>query len=70
LVREDKPVPLSPKSFELLVFVVSNHGRLLAKNQMFENVWTDDFVEESSLTVSISALRRAPGIVSWVGNGA
>jgi DNA-binding winged helix-turn-helix (wHTH) protein/TolB-like protein/Flp pilus assembly protein TadD len=61
LVRENKPVPLSPKGFELLVFLVSNHGRLLTKDQIFENVWADSFVEESNLTVCISALRRALG---------
>jgi DNA-binding winged helix-turn-helix (wHTH) protein/TolB-like protein len=61
LVRENRPVPLSPKGFELLVFLVSNHGRLLTKDQIFQSVWAESYVEESNLTVSISALRRALG---------
>jgi DNA-binding winged helix-turn-helix (wHTH) protein/TolB-like protein len=61
LLREDRPVALSPKGFELLVFLVANHGRLLTKDQIFDAVWTGSFVEESNLTVSISALRRALG---------
>src|ERR1700723_230564 len=61
LVREDQPVSLSPKTFELLVFLVANHGRLVSKDQIFEVVWAGSFVEDSNLTVSISALRRALG---------
>lgn len=59
LVRDNKPVSLPPKTFELLVFLVSNHGRLVTKNQILDAVWAGSFVEESNLTVSISALRRA-----------
>lgn len=59
LLCDEKPVSLSPKGFELLVFLVMNHGRLVTKDQIFNAVWTDSFVEESNLTVSISALRRA-----------
>src|SRR5690242_17559667 len=61
LVREDKPVSLSPKGFELLVFLVANHGRLVTKDQIFDAVWAGSFVEDSNLTVSISSLRRTLG---------
>ena len=59
LVRDDQPVSLAPKTFELLVYLVANHGRLVTKDQIFEAVWPGSFVEDSNLTVSISALRRA-----------
>jgi DNA-binding winged helix-turn-helix (wHTH) protein/TolB-like protein len=61
LVRDGVAVSLSPKGFELLVFLVTNHGRLVTKEQIFEAVWAGSFVEESNLTVHISALRRALG---------
>ncbi len=61
LLCEGKPVSLSPKSFEILVVLLRSSGRLLTKDELLQQVWPDSFVEESNLTVNISALRRALG---------
>ena len=61
LTRGGKPVALTPKAFELLVFLVQNHGRLVTKDQIMQTVWPDSCVADASLTVSISTLRRALG---------
>ena len=31
LLRDGQPVPLTPKAFDLLVFLVEHHGRLVEK---------------------------------------
>jgi DNA-binding winged helix-turn-helix (wHTH) protein/TolB-like protein/cytochrome c-type biogenesis protein CcmH/NrfG len=61
LLREGQAVPLTPKTFELLVFLVSHRGRLVTKDQILAAVWPESFVEEANLTVSVSALRKALG---------
>ena len=61
LLHEGRPVSLTPKTFDLLVFLVEHHGRLVSKDQLLEAIWPESFVEEANLTVSISALRRALG---------
>lgn len=61
LTREGSPVSLSPKAFELLVFLVRNQGRLVTKEQIMQAVWPSSFVEEANLTVSISVLRKVLG---------
>ena len=61
LLRHGKPVPLTPKAFELLVVLVQSGGRLLTKDDLMKTVWPDSFVEEANLTVNISSLRRALG---------
>ena len=61
LLRDRVPIPLPPKTFELLVFLVHNHARLVTKEQIMQAVWQESFVEEANLTVSISALRKALG---------
>lgn len=61
LLRDKQAVSLPPKSFDLLVLLVANHGRLMTKNQILESVWAGSFVEESNLPVAISAIRRALG---------
>jgi eukaryotic-like serine/threonine-protein kinase len=61
LLFEDKPVPLAPKLFEILVALIVSNGRLLTKDELMQQVWPDSFVEESNLTVNISALRKILG---------
>lgn len=61
LLREGHAVPLTPKTFDLLVFLVAHSGRLVTKEQILTAVWPESFVEEANLTVSVSALRKALG---------
>ncbi|MEK7725231.1 MAG: winged helix-turn-helix domain-containing protein [Acidobacteriota bacterium] len=51
-------IPLQPKTFELLVFLVENNNRLLTKQEIFDNVWSDSFVEEGNLKLNIHSLRK------------
>jgi DNA-binding winged helix-turn-helix (wHTH) protein/TolB-like protein len=61
LLREGQSVSLTPKTFDLLVFLVSHGGKLVTKDQILAAVWPESFVEEANLTVSVSALRKALG---------
>lgn len=61
LLHQGKPVSLTPKAFELLVFLLENGGQLLTKDELMRKLWPDSFVEEANLTVNVSALRKALG---------
>ena len=61
LLRDHQPVPLTPKSFDLLVVLVENSGHLIEKGELLKRIWPDSFVEEANLSVNMSALRRALG---------
>ena len=61
LLRDGKPVPLKPRVFDLLLYLVENTDRLLMKEHLLGELWPDSFVEEGSLTVSIFELRKALG---------
>lgn len=61
LLKDGQSVPLKPKSFDLLVALVENNGRLVEKEQLMQQVWPDSFVEEANLSVTVSALRRVLG---------
>src|ERR1700680_502521 len=61
LLRRQEPVALTPKSFETLLVLVQNGGRLLTKNELMQAVWPDRFVDESNLTQTIFVLRKALG---------
>jgi DNA-binding winged helix-turn-helix (wHTH) protein/TolB-like protein/Tfp pilus assembly protein PilF len=61
LLREGNLVPLSPKTYDTLLFLVENRGRLLSKNELMQALWPDSFVEEANLTQQISNIRKALG---------
>lgn len=61
LLRDNQPLPLTPKSFDLLVVLVENSGHLIEKGELLKRIWPDSFVEEANLSVNMSALRRALG---------
>jgi DNA-binding winged helix-turn-helix (wHTH) protein/TolB-like protein/Flp pilus assembly protein TadD len=63
LDRDENPVPLTPKVFDLLLYLAENCGKLLTKDELMSAVWPDTIVEESNLTQNISILRRALGDV-------
>ena len=50
LLRAGQPVSLTPKAFDLLVYLVERHGRLVSKKDLLSAVWSDTFVEEANLT--------------------
>ena len=59
LLREGRPVQLTPKAFETLVALVEQSGHCLSKEELMRRVWPDSFVEENNLSQNISQLRRA-----------
>ena len=61
LSRADSPVSLTPKAFDVLLFLVQNPNRLVTKEELLQAVWGDTFVEEGNLTQYISHLRKALG---------
>ena len=59
LFRGDQVIPLPPKAADTLLLLVQNAGNVVEKQDLLKNVWQDAFVEEGSLTRTISILRTA-----------
>src|SRR5271154_1060975 len=59
--RADSPISLTPKAFDVLLFLVQNPKRLVTKDELLQAVWGGTFVEEGNLTQYVSHLRRALG---------
>jgi len=58
LLRHGRRVRLAPKLFDTLLFLVQNAGHLVQKEMLLRAVWKDTFVEEGSLSHSVSVLRK------------
>lgn len=61
LVRDESPIALTPKAFEILSVLVQRSGHLVDKNELLKTVWPDSCVDEGSLAQNIHVLRKALG---------
>src|SRR5213592_518661 len=63
-------VPLTPRVFETLLYMVEHHDTVLDKERLMAAVWPDSIVEENNLSQNISTLRRifgeTPGSHSYI----
>jgi DNA-binding winged helix-turn-helix (wHTH) protein/Tol biopolymer transport system component len=57
-LRNGQPVSLTPKAFDLLVYLVERHGHLVEKQALIHALWPDSVVEEANLAYTVSALRK------------
>lgn len=61
LQRDGECLHLPAKAFDLLVVMLENNGRLIEREELFRLLWPGQIVEESNLSVNVSALRKALG---------
>src|ERR1700676_3204603 len=61
LTKAGEGLPVEPKAFRVLLFLLHNPQKLITKEELLDAVWADAAVTESSLTRSIAKLRRVLG---------
>ncbi len=59
--KDNKPVTLTPKYFDVLMLLVRHPGRLISKNEIFSSVWKDVIVSDTALSQCIKEIRRQLG---------
>ena len=60
LLRDGQTVPLKPKAFELLSFLIRNPGQVFTRDQLLERVWGYDYAGETrTVDVHVHWLRSA-----------
>ena len=58
LVCDGKPVTVTPRAFDTLLTLVKHAGRVVSKNDLLHRIWSDAFVEESTLSQNIFTIRK------------
>src|SRR5690348_6661578 len=61
LVRDGEVVPLTPKTFQILLVLLRRGQEVVTKDELMQAVWPDTFVEEANLSRNIFMLRKALG---------
>lgn len=57
--KDGQDVALTPRAFDVLIFLLKNGGRVVEKQEIFEAVWKDTFVGDNALTKIIKEIRHA-----------
>lgn len=61
LTGRDGAVHVEPQVFDLLLYLVANRDRAVAKTELLDAIWGDQFVSESALTTRVKSARAALG---------
>ena len=61
LIKGGEVLAVEPKAFRVLLTLLRNPQKLIAKEELLNSVWGDAAVTEGSLTRSIALLRRLLG---------
>lgn len=61
LWRDDELNLLSPKASYLLEMLIERSGQFISKEEIFEKIWSDTFVEDGVLTQNVYSLRKVLG---------
>ena len=59
LRHAERPVPITAKTFDVLVVLLQHRNRIVSKDELLDLVWPDTVVQENNLVRQISSLRRA-----------
>jgi len=61
VLLNDRPVDLSPKLLDLLLYLLDHAGELVTKEDLLDALWPGANVTENALTQAVSELRQALG---------
>ena len=61
LSRAGKQIPIEPRAFDLLVYLVENRNRVVTRNELLDNLWKGKVVTDSALGASLKDARKAIG---------
>jgi DNA-binding winged helix-turn-helix (wHTH) protein/tetratricopeptide (TPR) repeat protein len=54
-------VPLRPKVFHVLAYLLTHRDRIVAKQELAEQLWPGQFISDETLSTCITAVRQAVG---------
>ncbi len=59
VLRDGTAVSLTPKEFDILLFLARNRGEVFTKEQIYQAVWDNDYVmDDSNIMAFIRKLRK------------
>ncbi len=61
LSKNGESLALTPKSLGILLLLIKNRGKIIAKEKILSEVWQNSFVSDSVIAVNINSIRKVIG---------
>src|SRR5215467_13551176 len=61
LLRDGERIPIAPKAFDLLAYLVDRGGRLVSQDEILEALWPDTHVNPEVLRKYVLEIRKVLG---------
>ena len=61
LFKADEQRRITPRAFEVLLYLARNSNRVVSKQELFDGVWGESFVTDNALTRIIREIRQVVG---------
>jgi DNA-binding winged helix-turn-helix (wHTH) protein len=61
LRRDGQVLPLGNRALDILIYLADRPGKVIARQELIDHVWSDVTVEEGSLRVHMAAIRKTLG---------
>src|SRR5882672_3875750 len=59
LIRAGVPVRLTRRPFQVLLYLIENHDRIVTRRELLEHFWDGREVYDEALTKCVGAIRKA-----------
>ncbi len=59
LRHKSENIRLQPKVYRLLLYFLQHPGRLISRDELFDEVWHSKYIEDAALRRAVNALRKA-----------
>src|SRR5262252_9009786 len=59
--KGDEPRKITPRAFEVLVYLAEHQGRIVEKQELFDQIWKERFVTDNALSRIIKEIRQVIG---------
>jgi len=59
--KDGAPRKITPRAFEVLVYLLEHRGRIVEKQELFDEVWKERFVTDNALSRIIKEIRQVIG---------
>jgi TolB-like protein/Flp pilus assembly protein TadD len=61
LSNSERQLAIEPQVFDLLHYLVVNHGKVISRNELLDNVWAGRIVSDTTLSGHIKSVRKVLG---------
>jgi DNA-binding winged helix-turn-helix (wHTH) protein/lipoprotein NlpI len=61
VLKNGQAIKITPRAFEVLLYLIRQRGRVVGKQELFEQVWKETYVSDNALTRMIKEIRHVIG---------